>query len=401
MQIIVPRVVSSTERRHDAFKSLVCLAILLASSVPSECEAQGNTAIVDRIRGNWMERFNQTRSFHYRLTGTKTHPKGRTTSEGDPDMPAGHPAMPVADYSHPFALNWSWDLRAGRLSKAYDGEIFYVNASRFVPYRSHFVMQNGLIRTLINRGDSTHPDEESRILNQLDIYGDKGSRSLVIEEELDNAILLAHGLFLPGDWELKDDIQRVSAKHLTITFVGQAVQDQRDCAVVDVTRSEERYSRRRDRLWVDLERKSAVVRSQVFFNNILFCQFDAQYAENAFGWFPRSWTSGYYRRESLQAPAEICQHFAVDVAAMSMNDTIEDSELSIAMQPGLMVRDNRKPGGERYQIGPDGETHIPLLAGKATANRALRIWVNCSVAIGVIAIILVYRHWRVRHSERA
>ncbi len=378
----------------------IAVIFLLSSAVSREGNAQDNSATLDRIRQNWIARFSQTRSFHYRLTGTKTHPKGKTTSEDDPELPAGHPAMPTADYSHPFTLDWSWDLNARRLTKTYDGEIFYVNARRFVPYRTQHVIHNDLIQSLTNRGHAALPGEVDRTLRQLDIYADKGSRSLIIEEELDGAMLSAHGLFFPADWEVKDDIAKLSAKYLTLTFVGQALQDQRECAVVDVTRPEERYSARRDRLWVDLERNSAVVKSQVFFNNVLFCQFDAQYAENAFGWFPRSWTSAYYRRESLQAPSEICQHFAVEVAAMSMNDKIEDSELSIARQPGLLVRDNRKPGGDRYRIGPDGETHVPLLVGTGTVNSARRIWVTGSIALFVVAMLVLYRRWRVGRSAR-
>lgn len=388
-----------TEPPAFATVPYICAVIYFLLAVPANSSAQDNSAILDRIRNNWIERFDQTRSFHYRLTGTKTHPKGKTTSEGDPNMPPGHPAMPLADYSHPFTMDWSWDLRAGRLSKTYDGEIFFLNASSFVPYRSHHVMNDGHIRTLVNRGYTSRPDEEARSLKQMDIYADKGSRSIIIDEESDSAILTAHGLFLPEDWEFKDDIEKLSAKHLTLTFVGHARQDQRDCIVVDVTRPEPRYRTRRDRLWVDSERKSAVVRSQAFFNDVLFCQFDTQYAEHPFGWFPRSWASAYYRRESLQAASEISQHFAVEVTAMSMNAKVEDSDLSIPTQPGLLVRDNRKPGGDRYQIGPDGQTRIPLLAGRGTANSAMRVWVIGSIAIGVIALAILYTRSRVRRSN--
>lgn len=263
---------------------LACLLVLACSPArPAEPD-------VDRIRRDWQARYEATTDFVYRMKGKVVFLPGSLIRPGDPTAPKSvqDTGYPRAELGQATDRAWLVDLKNGKFRQ--DAVVIHFRDEKLDVSAWQVVeaFDGGRIWTSNRDKRWSKPRVQDRA-------GQHFTTS-------DMPVLSAHGLF-PMDPKTPDGILAATVDRFDLTPIGTEVVDGRTCEVIEIRPKGAAGNQRHEpRLFVDPERRSAVVRIETFQNGNFFGgpnptlgrRTDISYQEHEGRWLPHRWVTQHF-----------------------------------------------------------------------------------------------------------
>jgi hypothetical protein len=349
--------------------------------------ANDDQAILTRIYSDWEHRQKVTKAFKYVFPGETTIPKGKWTGEPElsPDVKGEVPPQDTVVKDMKALLI---DFESNMFRDELRTTLFSLTSGKYDHPYSHITVFDGkTARSYRPRAENSNASYKPSE-GQPDLWegADLKDSTFRIDEL---PIFLGHGITPEG---LPPAGQpRVPLKVGRFQIQGRGAIEHRECVILRAPPDVK--CRKIDEVWVDLERKSAIVRFIRYRAlNDVETQLDIQYRKYDDEWWPNSWVYASYRNRKLQSSM---RH---QVTEFAFNPNFEKKLFQIDLQPGMVYCTDLNHN-KVYKVGDDGKslTKIVFASDKPSAPGQSNwewVWWTALVVGGLVLVEVARRVYR-------
>ena len=377
------------DRHLDGYRCWITCAVGLAVGlawlfVVNRCAADDHE-LVERIVNDWRER-QRISGVRYVVEGTYFIPKGFLSEPNE--------TFPLEDESYPQRIVYYLDFENNRVRIERHGVEYFKDLTKRIPRDTYWV-QTFDGRVCMDYYPRARNDDLFRTnewANDVTVYKE-GDRSFFFQKG-DSAVMLPHGITPPTTWGFWRT-GRLKPQLTSDAFVvhGRASRDGRACVVLR-TAPHLRKDATWHELWVDVERRSAILRYLAYHGDDAtpLKRLDMWYGEEAGGHYP------LLRYEVCDGlTGELVVMYDMNVVEWERNPSFDKSLFRVEIRPGFNVDD--LGAGRRYRKGAPGEPDRDLKELYLEQQRAKGAWKRWLLAFGGTVLLLVVGWWIVRRGR--
>jgi hypothetical protein len=354
--------------------------------------ADGNDEM-SKIEEHWRSRQVEFRSLRFVLTGDSMVPKGHYSN--DPEIPeSANKVIPPEDTTFPKESVLWIDFERHLIRKETREHIYLGNSQVFAPHRQIDIFDGKEVKSFEPR-DENRRDVYSPSARQPELWINKDLH--LVLDKMDSPVFWSAG-YVPA--RMSRELFSGSQRSVPLHYYGKGTNDNREVVVLRTAQAEDQFAIF-DEYWVDIGRRSAIVKFMRYLRGKINVQIDVVYDDTLSGWLPASWTL----TENGLSPRNMGKvirsaHFTVK--ERTINSQIPPDAIQVQSKPGMIVGDAKSVSVYRTQ--PDGIslldiTREPLEQASSGAWRGIWIWALLPL-IGLLALILWSRFWRRRQDAK-
>jgi hypothetical protein len=352
-------------------------AAILTLAWPDWVNAAENEQIQQILR-DWSERRKAPSNIVYHLNGTVIYPKGGLTSPNDPDAhKLIRTGYPESDLSFPTKTSILLGLKDRRVRREDIGPVVNIVKPQITSRAESLLFDGQNTYTIIPKGEAFPPVLDYDAGDQ--VVKRHGCAPFLFTVE-SCPILFAHGIV--GQDNPCSDFQAYEApKAETFQFFGTGSIGESECAIFRMTKG-----RKVEEIWVDLAKKSAIVRWKVSRGDKLKYQHEIVYKQNASFWLPARWEYDNFEAYGSQ-PVRVSQRITVD--AIESEPAVTDADYSPNLRPKTLLRDSSS--NKQFIVDSSGELRPRDKNQERAAHWRPLVFASLAALILILMSIWIFR----------
>lgn len=359
---------------------LINLALFVTGTAGDIPNAVQDAQILAKIVQDWKDRQKNVTGFRVSMSEEVFHPDdsldGTTGGKYVDRMRKGTTTRGT--------LSLSVDYQQNRIRRVTDSQ-FYNRTLSTVMDRYQVETFDGL------EYRDFHPREKNRAFqeryNSVEMGKSRSYPRDLLFRPMDYPLAFAVGVIplSQGDFDAKRAWRLKVPEKFTVR--GKAVIDGKECVII---RSKAPAPGRFADLCVDTANRSAILRAEYYWNDVMSFRLEINYADTAKPALPTDWKFDWYNSGAGMTTQRILQY--------ELNPAFLTGEFREPFKPGILVRDSDR--SKQYRVADDGQTliEVPRDTGKTTSfGLDLDLML---LVVSVVVLIVVFGVYYVQQRRR-